>query len=212
MSCFFRWMRIRKLSNIRDQKGLEWTESGRPHYVNILIIRRELLLDIVEKYSSFGCMGLMNILTKNMEGLKIYGSPTSTVIGTIRTINDYFDQSMDLLDQKVRERLWLGADRIHTKIVDNPPTRYTSQAKVSNSLIASGCTIAGEVLNSIIFRGAMIEKGCSIKNSIIMSKCHIHKNAQMEYAILDKAVTVHEGNVLKGSLSNPLVVNKGTTI
>ena len=201
-----------KVSNIRDQKGLEWTEIGRPHYVNILIIKRLLLLDIVEKYSSFGCMGLVNILTKNMEILKIYGSPTESVIGTIRTINDYFDQSMELLDQEVRERLWWGADRIHTKIVDNPPTQYTIQAKVSNSLIASGCSIAGEVLNSIIFRGVIIGKGCKIKNSIIMSKCHIHENAQMEYAILDKAVTVHEGNVLKGRLRNPLVVHKRTVI
>lgn len=202
----------RKVLNIRDQKGLEWTESGRPHYVNMLIIRRELLLDIVEKYSTFGCMGLIHILTKNLGVLKVYGSPTRSVIRTIRTINDYFDQSMDLLDQEVRDRLWLGADRIHTKIVDNPPTRYTSQAKVSNSLIASGCSIAGEVINSIIFRGVILEIGCKIKNSIIMSKCHIHENAQMEYAILDKAVTVNEGNVLRGSLSNPLVVHKRTVI
>ncbi|KUO78831.1 MAG: glucose-1-phosphate adenylyltransferase [Desulfosporosinus sp. BRH_c37] len=201
-----------KVSSIRDQKGLEWTESGRPHYVNILIIKRELLLDIVGRYSSFGCMSLISILTKNMEVLKIYGSPTRSVIGTISTINDYFDQNMDLLDQEVRERLWLGADRIHTKIVDNPPTQYTLKAKVSNSLIASGCSIAGEVLNSIIFRGVILEKGCRITNSIIMSKCHIHENAQMEYAILDKAVTVHEGNVLKGSLSNPLVVHKSSVI
>ncbi len=201
-----------KVSAIRDQKGLEWTESSRPHYVNMLIIRRVLLLDIIEQYSSFGCMGLINILTKNMKGLKTYGSPTNSVIGTIRTINNYFDQSMDLLDQEVREKLWLGVDQIHTKIVDNPPTEYTSRAKVRNSLIASGCSIAGEVQNSIIFRGVIIERGCKIKNSIIMSKCHIHENAQMEYAILDKAVIVHEGNVLKGSLSNPLVVHKRTVI
>jgi glucose-1-phosphate adenylyltransferase len=58
----------------------------------------------------------------------------------------------------------------------------------------------------------IIERGSKIKNSIIMSKCHIHVNAQMEYAILDKAVMVHEGNVLMGSLSNPLVVHKGTVI
>lgn len=201
-----------KVSNIRDQKGLEWTESGRPHYVNMLIIRRRLLLDIVERYSSLGCMGLISILKKNMDILKIYGSSTCSMIGTIRTINDYFDQNMDLLDQEVREKLWLGLDRIHTKILDNPPTQYKSQAKVSNSLIASGCSIAGDVVNSIIFRGVILEKGCNIKNSIIMSNCHIHENASMEYAILDKAVIVHEGNVLKGSLTNPLVVHKRTVI
>jgi len=201
-----------KVSNIKDKKGLDRAKSSGPHFVNMLIIRRELLLNIVEKYSSFGCIDLMDILTTNLEILKIYGSPTDSLIGSICTIRDYFHRSMDLLDLEVREKLWLGEDLIHTKIVDNPPTRYTSQAKVSNSLIASGCTIAGEVLNSIIFRGVIVERGCRIKNSIIMSKCHIHANAQTEYAILDKLVKINGGNVLKGSLNNPLVVIKRTVV
>jgi len=201
-----------KVSRIKDQKGLERSEPGQLHFVNMLIIRRELLLNIVEKYSTNGCIDLMDILTINLEVLKIYGSPTDSLIGAIRTVKDYFHRSMDLLDLDVRDKLLLGEDGIHTKIVDNPPTRYTSQAKVSNSLIASGCTIAGEVLNSIIFRGVIVEEGCRIKNSIIMPKCHIYKNAQMEYAILDKFVKVNAGNVLKGSLNKPLVVLKSTVI
>ncbi|TGE33264.1 glucose-1-phosphate adenylyltransferase subunit GlgD [Desulfosporosinus sp. Sb-LF] len=202
-----------KVLDIQDKKSVKSSDELFPYrFVNMLIIRRELLLDIVEKYSSVGCIDLMNILTSNLEVLKIYGSPTCSLIGTIRTIKDYFDRSMDLLNLELREKLWLGIDRVHTKIVDNPPTQYTSQAKVSNSLIASGCSIAGEVINSIIFRGVTIEPGCRIKNSIIMSKCHIHATAQTEYAILDKSVKVNGENVLKGSLNNPLVVLKRTVI
>ena len=201
-----------KVTNILDLKGLDKAEPTQPHFVNILIIRRELLLDIVEKYSSFGCIDIMNILASNLEVLKIFGNPTSSLIGTIRTGKDYFDRSMDLLNLEIREKLWLGVGRIHTKIKDNPPTQYTLQAKVSNSLIASGCSIAGEVLNSIIFRGVTLEPGCKIMNSIIMSKCHIHANAQTDYAILDKSVKVNNENVLKGSLHNPLVVLKRTVI
>ena len=200
-----------KVLDIHD-KNVESLEPTRSRFVNMLIIRRELLLNIVEKYSSAGCIDLMNILASNLEILKIYGSPTCAFIGTIRTIKDYFNRSMDLLNLDLREKLWLGIDRIHTKIVDNPPTQYTSQAKVSNSLIASGCSIAGEVINSIIFRGVILEPGCKIKNSIIMSKCHIHATAQTEYAILDKLVKVNGENVLKGSLNNPLVVLKRTVI
>ncbi|MDR3539393.1 MAG: glucose-1-phosphate adenylyltransferase subunit GlgD [Desulfosporosinus sp.] len=191
------------------------TEKGKlihSYFVNMLIIRRELLLDIIEKYSSIGCTDLIDILSANLGALKIYGSPTCSLMGTIRTVKDYFDRSMDLLDLEVRGKLWLGEDRIHTKIKDNPPTRYTSQARVSNSLIASGCTISGEVENSIIFRGVILEEGCQIKNSIILPKCHIHANAQMNYAILDKSVKVNGENVLKGSSNNPLVVLKKTVI
>lgn len=199
-----------KVSNIN--KGLEKGILMQPHFVNMLIIRREVLLEIVEKYRSLGCIDLIDIFTSNLEVLKIYGSPTCSLIGTIRTIKDYFDRSMDLLDLDVRGKLWLGTDHIHTKIKDNPPTQYTSHANVSNSLIASGCSISGEVINSIIFRGVIIEQGCKIKNSIILPKCHIHVNAQTDYAILDKSVTVNRENVLKGSSNNPLVVLKSTVI
>ncbi|SPF37532.1 glucose-1-phosphate adenylyltransferase, beta subunit GlgD-like protein [Candidatus Desulfosporosinus infrequens] len=201
-----------KVYSIKEQTGLETIESGYPRFVNMFIIRRDLLLNIVEKYGSAGCMDLIDILAANLEVLNIYGSPTDSLIGLISTVNDYFHRSMDLLDLAVREKLWLGKDQIHTKIVDNPPTRYTAQAKVSNSLIASGCTIDGEVLNSIVFRGVIVERGCQINNSIILPNCHIYENAQTELTILDKFVKVNAGNILKGSLNNPLVVIKSTVI
>ncbi|MFZ3132272.1 MAG: glucose-1-phosphate adenylyltransferase subunit GlgD [Desulfosporosinus sp.] len=201
-----------KVTKIIDQKGLAGAKPSHSHFVNILIIRREILLDIVEKYSFIGCIDLIDIFTSNLEVLKIYGSPTCSLIGTIRTLKDYFKRSMDLLDLEVRGKLWSGADHIHTKIKDNPPTKYTSHAKVSNSLIASGCSISGEVVNSIVFRDVIIEQGCIIRNSIIMPKCHIHAHAQTDYAILDKAVKVNGENVLKGSLNNPLVVLKRSVI
>lgn len=201
-----------KVSHILDKTGLESGMLVQSLFTNILIIRRELLLAIVEKYSSLGCIDLIDIFSSNLGVLKIYGSPTCSSFGTIRTLKDYFDRSMELLDLEVRGRLWLGTDQIHTKIKDNPPTRYTSHAKVSNSLIASGCSISGEVVNSIIFRGVIIEQGCKIENSIILPKCYIHANAQTDYAILDKSVQVNGENVLKGSLNNPLVVLKRTVI
>ncbi len=204
--------RDNKVSQIQNKNTLKRFEPGQSHFVNILIIRRQLLLEIVEKYSSFGCLDLMTIISANLGVLGIFGSLTSSLIETIRTVNDYFNRSMDLLHLNVRKQLWLGVDRTHTKIVDNPPTKYTKQAKVSNSLIASGCSIAGEVVNSIVFRGVILEQGCRIQNSIILPKCHICQNAQTDYTILDKSVKVHGENVLKGSVNHPLVVLKRTVI
>ncbi|MDR3539592.1 MAG: glucose-1-phosphate adenylyltransferase subunit GlgD [Desulfosporosinus sp.] len=201
-----------KVLNILNNKGLESGMHLQPHFVNMFIIRRELLLDIVEKYSSIGCIDLLDIFRSNLRFLKIYGSSTCSSIGTIRTLKDYFNRSMELLDLEVRGRLWLGGDRIHTKLKDYPPTQYTSQAMVSNSLIASGCSIAGEVINSIIFRGVIVEQGCKIENSIILPKCYIHANAQTGYAILDKSVNVNGENIFRGSLNTPLVVLKRTAI
>jgi len=194
------------VSNIIDRKVLDASTLFLPHFANMLIVRRELLLDIVQVYGSFGCMDLIDVVTSNLKLLRVYGRPTTSIIGTIRTVQDYFQRSMDLLSSEVRKKLWLAEDQIHTKVVDNPPTRYTSQAKVSHSLIASGCSISGEIVNSIIFRNVIVEQGCRIENSIILPECHIQAQAKVDYAILDKSVKVHRGNALKGRLSDPLVV------
>ncbi len=198
--------RIKDTKDIKGQKNSESADPSALYFANMFIIRREILLDIAER--CVGCSDIIDLLASNLNVLKTYGCPTYAMIGMIRNHKDYFDRSMELLDLEVREKLLLGTDQIHTRIKDNPPTQYSSHAIVSNSLIASGCSIAGEVMNSIIFRGVIIEQGCHINNSIILPECHIHANAQTNNAILDKSVKVNEENVLSGSLHNPLVILK----
>ncbi|MDA8227878.1 MAG: glucose-1-phosphate adenylyltransferase subunit GlgD [Desulfitobacterium hafniense] len=188
------------------------TEQAQPYFVDMLIIRRTLLLDIIQGYKCIENIDLLDALRDNLTTLKVYGYNFTAYIGRIDSIKDYFDRNMDLFKPEIRKELFLSRDRIHTKIRDNPPTKYGSKAKVSNSLLASGCCIDGEVENSILSRGVVIKPGCMIKNSIIMQKCIIGKNAVLENVILDKFVEVNEGNVLKGSENNPLVLYKKTVV
>ena len=73
-------------------------------------------------------------------------------------------------------------------------------------MVADGCVIEGEVENCILFRGVKIGKGAVVKNSIIMQDTTIRDNAQIDYVITDKEVTVSEGRSLKGSRSFPVFV------
>ena len=41
-------------------------------------------------------------------------------------------------------------------------------ASVSNSLIADGCVIEGEVDNSVLFRGVHVGKGTVVENCVIL--------------------------------------------
>ena len=200
---------------ILDIQGKDTPEpTGQTHayFVDMLIIRRKLLLDIIERYSSIETVNLMEAIQENLRSLKIYGVPFQGYFGTINSVKDYFDRSMELLNPEVRKEVLRGEDRIHTKIVDNPPTKHGAVAKVSNSLISSGCTIEGEVHNSILSRGVVVEQGAIIRNCIIMQKCKIAADASLSYVILDKFVKVHAGNVLKGNKNTPLVVLKGSLV
>jgi glucose-1-phosphate adenylyltransferase len=182
------------------------------YFVDMLIIRRKLLLKIVEGYRSIEAMNLLDAIRENIGLLKIIGVPFHGYFGVVNSISDYFERSMELLNPEICREVLMSHDRIHTKIVDNPPTKHGPQAKVSNSLISSGCIIEGEVNNSILSRGVIIEAGVTINNSIIMQKCKIAADANLEYVILDKFVKIHGGNVLKGNKNKPLVVLKGSLV
>jgi glucose-1-phosphate adenylyltransferase len=179
-----------------------------PYFINQLIIRRKVLLDIIHGYKSLETVDLIQLITENVQTLKVYGFPFSGYIQTIHTVQDYFERNMDLLDPEIREKLFWGSDRIHTKVRDNPPTKYSYQARVRNSLISSGCQIKGEVENSVISRCVLIEPGAQIRNSIIMQRCTIRAGTVLEYVVMDKYTEVKAGNVLKGNRDNPLVMKK----
>ncbi|HBW33866.1 glucose-1-phosphate adenylyltransferase subunit GlgD [Desulfosporosinus sp. BICA1-9] len=190
----------------------ETSGQTQAYFVDMLIIRRKLLLELIEGYRSIETVNLMDAIYENIRSLKLFGVPFKGYFGTVNSVKDYFDRSMELLNPEIRKEVLTGQDQIHTKIVDNPPTKHGAQAKVSNSLISSGCTIEGEVHNSILARGVIVESGAVIRNCIIMQKCKIEAEASLNYVILDKFVKVHAGNVLKGNKNTPLVVLKGSLV
>lgn len=187
---------------------VEEKNSKKTKPVNILVIRRRLLMEIIKGYHALETAELMKVIAENLDSLKVYRYSFAGYMKSINSVQDYFEGNMDLLNLKIRENLLLGPNRIHTKIIDNPPTRYESQARVRNSLISSGCIIDGEVENSILSRGVVVEKGVQIKNCIILQKCVIHADAKLENVILDKSLEVDEGNILKGQRNHPLVMSK----
>ena len=97
-----------------------------------------------------------------------------------------------------------GPAPIYTKIRDDNPTRYIAGAKAVNIMAADGCVIEGEVENCILFRGVKIGKGAVIKNSIIMQDTTIMGNAEIDYVITDKDVTITSGKEVKGSDTFPI--------
>ena len=101
---------------------------------------------------------------------------------------------------------------IFTKIKDNPPTQYGPSAQVTNSFIASGCDIEGEVNSSILFRESDVGQGSVVKGCIIMESCQIGRDVILENVILDRSVTISDQVVLQGTPGNPVAVRKGTSI
>ena len=123
----------------------------------------------------------------------------------------YYTENMKLLNDENLDALF-GPAPIYTRIRDDNPTRYMGKAKVKNTMVADGCVIEGEVENCILFRGVKIGKGAVVKNSIIMQDSTIMGNAEINYVITDKEVTISAGKELRGNDSFPIFVPAYKTI
>ena len=120
--------------------------------------------------------------------------------------------SIDLLDENVRDELFIPERQISTKAQDSAPAKYLPHAHVRNSIISSGCIIDGDVEDCIIFRDVIIERGASIKNSVIMAHTVIGENVCLENVISDKYVHIQPGVKLFGSCDNPITIEKRSNI
>lgn len=200
--------RVVKLNQI-DKKDQEFIES-----VDTWVIGRELLLSLIDEafqtnYNSFN----RDIISRNLNNLKVYGYEFDGYFGNIFNLQTYLKVSMDLLKKEVRDELFNVPNRsIYTKVRDSAPTLYKEGCLIENSLIADGCVIEGEVKNSIIFRGTIIKKGCKVHNSVLMQDTLIGENTCVDYVITDKNVQIISKKEMKGDIKHPVYIKKNGVI
>ncbi len=82
---------------------------------------------------------------------------------------------------------------LHTQTADRPPVRVEHGARVARSLLANGCSVRGEVVNSILFPGVVVERGAVVRDSIVMHDTVVSAQAELDHAIIDKEVRIGRG-------------------
>jgi glucose-1-phosphate adenylyltransferase len=176
----------------------------------IYILNKDLLVDFVGWSRAAGCKHFhRDALAHYMRGggtvgLHIHRGYVSSII----TVSDYFNANMDMLNQAYRDDLFTDENPIYTKGRSSVSTYYGEEAVVKNSLVADGCYIEGEVVNSVLFRGVRIGRGAKLANCVIMQDSVIGENASLSYVISDKYTAFSQGLFLAGSGSLPITVPK----
>ncbi|NLL62921.1 MAG: glucose-1-phosphate adenylyltransferase subunit GlgD [Ruminococcaceae bacterium] len=180
---------------------------------NILVMRKSLLEYLVRAAIARGETSFeKDVIQANLSNFKIYGYKATGFAETIDSLQTYYNVSMSLLKKENRDLLFNTNNPIKTKVYDNVPTTYGVTSKVSNSLLADGCTIHGTVENCILFRNVYIEEGAVIKNSIIMQGTRIQRHASLNYVITDKDTLITPKKQLSGDASYPVFISKGITV
>ncbi|MFD2306222.1 glucose-1-phosphate adenylyltransferase subunit GlgD [Enterococcus termitis] len=133
-------------------------------------------------------------------------------LSDIYDVESYFQANMDMLDPEKFRALLYSNKKVYTKLKNEVPTYYSKESKVKNSQCATGCIIEGSLENCLVSRRAVIKKGAEIKRSIIMANATILEDVQIEYAILDKNVTIEAGVKIIGTKEHPVIIQKNQVV
>ncbi len=114
----------------------------------------------------------------------------------VGTVESYWQANMDLLGEKPELNLYDSKWRIYSSNPPRPPHYTSTTAKITNSIIAEGCLILGEVENSVLFPDVYVGPGAKVKNSIIMSGAHIEDHVVTDKAIIGRKTVLKQGTVV----------------
>ena len=175
----------------------------------IYIIRRRLLIELIEKCVEEGNYDFVRDILVRYRGIKrIVGYKTKEYWRNIASVEDYFSTNMDFLKAEVRNYFFRQYPDIYSKVDDLPPAKYNVGSDIKNSLVSSGCIINGTVEDSVIFKKSYIGNNCVIKNSIIMNDVYIGDNTHIENCIVESHGTIKANSNFVGENGIEIILEK----
>lgn len=199
---------------IEQSEAIELT-SGAPFNLsaNVYVMDTDWLIHELEKAQKSGAS---YDVSERLAALAVKEKANAyEYTGYLRNIHDiasYYQANLDMLEKDKRGSLLYGNQKIITRIRNEVGTYYDKESDVKNTLISTGCTVKGEVKNSVVSRRVNFAKDSVAKNAVIMANCKLKSGADVEYAILDKNVVIEKGVTVKGKPDSPVVIKKGSII
>lgn len=130
-------------------------------------------------------------------GDRFYGYPFEGYWAYCGTVEEYWQANMELLEES--SQIDLCNWNIRTNLEDrnvgrHQPALLLPPARVSQSLISSGCIISGTIERSILSPGVIVEEEVVVRNSIIFHECVIKQGTVVDKVICDKDSVIGEAS------------------
>ena len=182
--------------------------------LNVMVFKRTYLQNVLLDAAAHGYSAFYHdIIMRKVRRDKIMVYRYDGYYSMVSSLASFFESNMKLLEEEARQGLFSIKNRpILTKVRNSAPTKYSSDAKVVNSVVADGCVIEGQVENSILFRGVKVGKGTIVRNSILLQDTYVGNDVALNCVISDKNVMIKDGRVLSGHETMPFFIGKGKMI
>ncbi len=158
-------------------------------------LREYLLADEADENSS-NDFGKDLIPAMHQAGERLFAYQFDGYWKDVGTIDSLWESNLDLLRPSVDLDLSDPSWRIYSKTAAAPPHYISAKAKVQNSMVTEGCSIAGNVDYSVLFAKVKVEEGAVVDSSIIMPGTVIKKGAVVQYAIVAENAVIEPGAVV----------------
>ena len=192
-----------------EVKGMKFgVEAGEDAFLDCFIIKRSLLLDMLDWYAAEDHLDLFEAIFANSNPVVIKALEFDGYCAPVFDKATFYGASMDLRDPKVAAQLFLPDRFVKTKSHDTSPAKFEVGSKVAGSLVSAGCRIYGEVKGSVLSRNVIVEAGAQVTDSIVMQGCVIKSGARVENAIVDRNNVVPAGTELRGTPDDLFIKEK----
>ena len=137
----------------------------------------------------------------------------------VGTIDSLWDANMDMLAVEEGVHLFDKDWPIYTRTPIRPPHYVGPDAVLEHSMVTGGCSVDGEVHDSILFHSVTVEPGAKVNFSILMPGAVVKSGCTVNYAIIAENAVIEPGATV-GALPNSVkeeewgiaVVAQGVTV
>lgn len=138
---------------------------------------------------------------------RLFAYPFSGYWRDVGTIDSYYEANMDLLAEKPEFDIFEQGRQLYSNANIFPPHYVGEKAVVQNSLVCNGCTVLGEVRNSILSTEAYVGPGAKVEDAILLPGARVESGARVMRAIVGERAVI-ETNAYLGSQDKeqPIVV------
>ena len=126
----------------------------------------------------------------------------------VGTIQSLWDANMDLIKYPDAIDLNDSRWRIYTNTMASPPQYIGKDADISEALIADGCSILGDVENSVLSHGVYVDENSTVKDSVIMPNVKIGKNVTIEKAMIGEGAIIEDNAIIRNNEDEINVVSE----
>ena len=127
------------------------------------------------------------------KGSPMYAYEFNSYWKDVGTLGSYWEANMELIDLIPEFNLYEEFWKIYTNQNIIEPQFVANTAVVEKAIVGAGAQIYGEVYNSVLGAGVVVEEGAVIRDSIIMEGVTIGKDCVIDKSIIAENTVVGAG-------------------